>query len=88
MQKTKKIIALMFSLGYSLEDFKKVFENTQKSSFLCGKSGNQGWKANFDWLITEDNFLKVLEGSYQDLVKGNAEVKPKADNSTNINDWI
>lgn len=86
--KRKKQLDKMFSLGYSLEDFKKVFENTQKSSFLCGKSGNQGWKANFDWLITEDNFLKVLEGSYQDLVKENKEAKSKADNSTNINDWI
>ena len=86
--KRKKQIDKMLSLGYTLEDFKKVFENTQKSSFLCGKSGNRSWKANFDWLIKEDNFLKVLEGNYQDLVKENAEIKQKIDNSTDINDWI
>ncbi len=86
--KRKKQIDKMFSLGYSLEDFKKVFENTQKSSFLLGKSSNSNFRANFDWLIEENNFLKVLEGNYQDLVKENPEAKPKTDNSIDINDWI
>ena len=78
----------MFSLGYSFENFKKVFENTQKSSFLLGKSSNSNFRANFDWLIEENNFLKVLEGNYQDLVKENPKAKPKTDNSIDINDWI
>lgn len=86
--KRKKQIDKMFSLGYSLKDFKKVFENTQKSSFLCGKSGNRSWKANFDWLIKEDNFLKVLEGNYQDLIAENKETRLQIDDSTDINDWI
>ena len=56
--KRKKQIDKMFCLGYSLEDFKKVFESTQKSSFLCGKANDKSnWRANFDWLIKEDNFF-------------------------------
>ena len=87
--KRKKQIDKMFCLGYSLEDFKKVFESTQKSSFLCGKANDKSnWRANFDWLIKEDNFLKVLEGNYQDLSKSKAEPMPKTDASTNISDWI
>lgn len=50
--------------SYSLEDFKTVFENAEKSSFLKGVDG--GWKASFDWLIKEANMLKVLEGNYAD----------------------
>ena len=87
--KRKKQIDKMFYLGYTIDDFEQVFKNTQKSSFLCGKTSDKGsFRANFDWLIKEDNFLKVLEGNYQDLTSTKAETKPKADNSTDINDWI
>ena len=49
---------------YSLDDFKTVFTNAEGSSFLKGSDG--GWKASFDWLMKENNFLKVLEGNYAD----------------------
>lgn len=49
---------------FSLDDLKTVFENAERSSFLKGSDG--GWKASFDWLIKEANFLKVLEGNYAD----------------------
>lgn len=52
---------------YTVEDFKTVFTNTEASSFLKGADG--GWKASFDWLIKENNFLKVLEGNYADKSK-------------------
>ena len=52
---------------YSLEDFRTVFENAERSSFLKGEDG--GWKASFDWLIKEANMLKVLEGNYADKGK-------------------
>ena len=49
---------------FTIEDFRKVFENAEASSFLKGVDG--GWKASFDWLIKESNMLKVLEGNYAD----------------------
>lgn len=49
---------------YTIDDFRKVFENAEASSFLKGVDG--GWKASFDWLIKEANMLKVLEGNYAD----------------------
>ena len=52
---------------YSQDDFKTVFTNAEESSFLKGVDG--GWKASFDWLMKEANFLKVLEGNYQDKPK-------------------
>lgn len=48
---------------YSLEDFRKVFEEAEASDFLKGSTGD--WKANFDWLLKESNMLKVLEGNYR-----------------------
>ncbi len=32
--------------------------------YLLGRTGKK-WTANFDWLIKEDNFIKVVEGAYQ-----------------------
>ena len=48
---------------YSLDDFKKVFEKAEQSDFLKGNN-NRNWSASFDWLIKEDNMVKVLEGKY------------------------
>lgn len=62
-EKRKKAVAKLLKT-YSMEDFRKLFENAESSSFLKGTDG--GWKASFDWLIKEDNLLKVLEGNYAD----------------------
>lgn len=59
---------------YSIDDLKTVFENAENSSFLKGLDG--GWKASFDWLIKEANFLKVLEGNYSDKPKRYGRKEP------------
>lgn len=48
---------------YDEQTIYTVFEKAEKSDFLTGRSGN-GWKADFNWLMNEDNFAKVLEGRY------------------------
>lgn len=50
---------------YSIEQIETVFRKAEASSFLKGKN-NRGWKANFDWLLNETNFAKVLDGNYDD----------------------
>lgn len=50
---------------YTIEDFKTVFQNAEASSFLKGKN-DRNWSANFDWLITDKNMTKVLEGQFTD----------------------
>lgn len=50
---------------YTIEQIETVFRKAEASSFLKGKN-NRGWKANFDWLINETNFAKVLDGNYDD----------------------
>ena len=53
---------------FSVEDFKSCFEKAEASSFLKGKN-DSGWTASFDWLITECNLVKVIEGKYDDKPK-------------------
>ena len=50
---------------YTIEQIETVFRKAEASSFLKGKN-NRGWKANFDWLLNETNFAKVLDGNYDD----------------------
>lgn len=41
-----------------------VLDRIRGSPFLCGDN-DRGWKADFDWLFTNDtNWLKILEGKY------------------------
>jgi hypothetical protein len=51
-----------------MDDFRTVFENAEKSSFLKGRN-DRNWSANFDWLIADKNMAKVLEGNYADKGK-------------------
>jgi len=47
---------------YSLNEIKEVFTNAENSDFLKGKVN--GFKADFDWLMNDNNFAKTLEGKY------------------------
>lgn len=60
----KKAIKARLST-YSLEDFKKLFEKAEASSFLKG-GNDRNWTATFDWLIKDSNMAKVLDGNYDD----------------------
>ena len=61
----KKAIRARLSSGYTVEDFKTLFQKTKDSSFLAGRN-NRNWIASFDWLIKDGNMAKVLDGNYDD----------------------
>lgn len=48
---------------YGIDDFQRLFEKANESSFLTG-ANNNNWTANFDWLIKDANMAKVLDGNY------------------------
>ncbi|MCI9418320.1 MAG: hypothetical protein HFI82_13205 [Eubacterium sp.] len=54
---------------YTVEDFKKLFEMAEGSSFLKGQN-SRNWSANFDWLIKDSNMAKALDGNYADKEGG------------------
>ena len=65
----KKTIRARMNQGYTIEDFKRLFESAEDSSFL--KGGNcRNWSASFDWLIQDGNMAKVLDGNYMDRKEG------------------
>ena len=52
----------------------EAIENIRKSDFLQGKN-NRGWMITFDWFILPSNFPKVLEGNYDNPVRGQSGYK-------------
>lgn len=50
---------------YSVEDFQRMFEMAECSSFLKG-ANNRNWSATFDWMVKDANMAKILDGNYQD----------------------
>lgn len=48
---------------YSIDDFRTLFEKAESSDFLKG-SNDRNWSATFDWLISDANMAKVLDGNY------------------------
>lgn len=55
---------------YSIEDIQRVFEKAEASDFLKGGNGRD-WQANFDWLMKDSNFAKVLDGNYDNKTSTN-----------------
>ena len=89
--KRKRAIKLILK-KYSLKELETVFKKVEESAFLNGNSDK--WSgATFDWILKESNFIKVLEGNYDDKGKyNNLHSKPSYDieeyEKYNIFDYI
>ena len=59
-KRTKAITRIL--KNYSEEEILTVFEKLESSDWCTGKVN--GWKADIDFLLKEDKFDKILEGSY------------------------
>jgi uncharacterized protein YdaU (DUF1376 family) len=47
----------------NIEFWERFFKYVRTSDFLMGKSG--AWQASFEWLVNSTNFVKVIEGNYE-----------------------
>ena len=70
-EKRKRVINNLLK-EYSAEEVLQAMEKVHTSSFLQGNN-KTGWQIAFDWFINKSNFLKVLEGNYDD--KTSSEIK-------------
>lgn len=51
--------------SYGIEKVLEAVSNIKNSSFLCG-ANKKGWAITFEWFVRPNNFIKVLEGNYDD----------------------
>lgn len=78
----KKAINARFKTGYTLDDFQTLFEKAEASDFLKG-ANKRNWSATFDWLISDTNMAKVLDGNY-DTRKEAVNDEPEPTNSVRL----
>lgn len=55
---------------YTIEQITEVFDKAESSDFL--KNGSGTWKgADFEWILNPNNFIKIMEGNYQNKQREN-----------------
>jgi len=63
-----------------VDSYDKILSIIKDTPFLRGDN-NKNWRADFDWIITNDtNYVKILEGKYSKRVKNNID--------DNLNKWM
>ena len=72
----------IYSKGYTTEQLDEAFRRAQASSFCTGQN-DRHWKADFDWLLNENNLVKVLEGKYDNP----AAAKPPRKKAEEVEEW-
>jgi hypothetical protein len=60
----------------------EYFEIIKGSDFLMGS--NSDWRAGFDWVFKHSNYLKVIEGKYNNNTNRKSTAQIKQDNMLNI----
>ena len=75
----KKAVAARWNEHKDIKVFEEVFRKAEASSFLKGRN-DRNWRADFDWMMKPTNFVKILEGRYQD--KNDKPPEPPAEDPT------
>lgn len=67
----------------NLAQWEQFCRRIQASPFLRGE-GPRGWRINLDWILIQENLLKVLEGNFDDPNRPQLENVQKVCNPTKI----
>ena len=55
---------LIYQAELDKTDFTELFKRAQASNFLAGRSCKGDYKLGFDWVLSQKNRAKILEGNY------------------------
>jgi len=62
---------------HTLDEWPKIFARIAKSGFLTGEN-DKGWRADFDWVMNQNNLVKIMEGRYDNRSGGKrASAEPR-----------
>lgn len=57
---------------FGKESIKVMFDNVLRSPFLQGHN-DRNWSADFDWIFKPSNYIKILEGNYDERDQKNRQ---------------
>ena len=63
-----------------------ALEAPRCSKYLCGQLPDKPWKVTFDWLMEQENMLKILEGNFRDS-KRVVPAHMRVGESSDTNPW-
>jgi hypothetical protein len=67
VERRAELSARLREWGGGLEVWRQAVDRVRASSFLrFGGNDDKPWKADFDFIVKERNFTKLMEGSYDD----------------------
>lgn len=55
--------------AFTIDEIIDVFKKANGMPYLTSGKNKIGWKADFDWLIDIENFVKVQDGRYDEMQK-------------------
>lgn len=87
-EQRKRLFKLRFKSFFneSYEEWEKFLLRISKIPFLWGNN-DRGWKADFNWVLNETNYAKIIEGNYEKDEKKIEPVK-KVNNQDIARKWI
>ncbi len=62
-QRKRSVMARLRECG-GIDGWRLALVEVTRSNFLLGREGGRGWKADFDFMLQESSFAKVVEGAY------------------------
>lgn len=81
-QKVKAIVK-----EFGKESIMQVFEHVRNSDFLMGHN-KSGWHCDFDWIFKKNNYIKILEGNYDNGVNQANHSEKRAVNAQVFADFL
>jgi phage replication O-like protein O len=70
----KKHISARWKQHKDISVFQELFIKAEASDFMKGYN-DRAWKADFDWMMNETNFAKILEGKYDNKRRGSPGIR-------------
>lgn len=64
----KKALRSIFKEFGGKEVVEEALDKIVRSQWCCGEN-DKGWVASFDWIFKKSNFIKILEGNYDNRTR-------------------
>jgi len=69
-KRRKSVSALLQQVNDDLSEIERTFSRVENSDFLCGRTKDPWTGCGFDWVISQNNWTKIIEGNYDNKTNG------------------
>jgi hypothetical protein len=81
--KRKSLIIKRHAQLKFIDGWRSFFSKVHRSDFLCNRLQDKKFKAQFDWILNDETFIKIQEGFYDNKTNVNNSSSNKSHNKSN-----